>query len=65
MWLLASVRPDVPGLMLQPMKSLIAQRALLRTGQFVGCLGWLSSREWAIRPQHSDSGHVALGLVLP
>ena len=58
MRLLAGMGADVPGLVLEPMEGLVAQRALVRTRQLVDRLGRRSSWKWPVRADHSDGGHV-------
>ena len=53
-WLLASMGADVPRLVLQAVEGLVAERALVGTGQLVRVLRRLGARE---RPVGLDNGN--------
>jgi hypothetical protein len=64
MRLLSRVCPDVPSLVLQSVECLIAERALVGTGQLVVGLGGLSSWERPVRAKHANGSHVGVGALL-
>jgi hypothetical protein len=63
MRLLASVRPDMAGLMLETVKGLLAQRALVGTWQVLASvvLGGLSILQERSHEAHGGSGHGLVG----
>lgn len=61
--LLASVRPDVPRLVLQTVEGLVTERALVGAWKLVVHLGGLASGQRPVWPEDRDRGHVAGGLV--
>lgn len=64
MWLLTSVRPDVSGLVFQAVESLIAERALVRPGQFARVLCGLTTWQRAVGPNNGNCSHVHVSFVI-
>lgn len=64
--LLSSVGANVPGLVLQPVESLVTERALVRARQLIAVVGGLGARNWAVGLQNGDcASHFAFSLVRP
>lgn len=62
--LLSGVRSNVPGLVFEAMEGLVAERALVRTREFIAVLRRLGTRDGAVGLQNCDcAGHLAFRFV--